>query len=130
MTLSVHDRFAIQDLYARYNHAIDLGDPEGWAACFTADARFTTSRTGTIRGREGLVDFARSFNARMKSRHWTNNLVLEGTELGAVGSCYLILLTFGPDDKASLAMTGLYRDDIVRHEGGWAFASRDVTIDG
>ena len=40
MPLSVEDRLAIQELIARYNHAIDGGDPDGWAATFAPDGTF------------------------------------------------------------------------------------------
>ncbi len=40
--LSAQDYFEIQQLYARYNNAIDSGDAEGWAATFTSDGVFNT----------------------------------------------------------------------------------------
>ncbi len=36
--LSVEDRFAIEDLCARYAWTLDTGDPDGFAECFTPDA--------------------------------------------------------------------------------------------
>ena len=36
----VIERFAIQDLLARYAHAIDDLNPEEWARCFTRDGVF------------------------------------------------------------------------------------------
>ena len=38
--LSAQDNFEIQQLYARYNIAIDGGDGEAWAATFTPDGAF------------------------------------------------------------------------------------------
>jgi len=35
---SLEDRAEIEDLYARYMWALDTGDSEGYAACFTPDA--------------------------------------------------------------------------------------------
>ena len=49
-TLSAQDYFEIQQLYARYNIAIDSGDAEGWAATFTPDGVFNT-----FSGHEALV---------------------------------------------------------------------------
>jgi len=35
MAGSFEDKFAIQELIARYNHAIDFGNYEAWVECFT-----------------------------------------------------------------------------------------------
>jgi uncharacterized protein (TIGR02246 family) len=75
--LATEDMLAIQQLYARYNHAIDSGEAAGWAACFTADGTFTSGASGSYAGTEQLAAFAQGFASRMKARHWTNNLLLE-----------------------------------------------------
>lgn len=129
MSISIEDRLAIQDLYARYNHAVDLGDPDGWAACFTSDASFHTEVTGTLRGREALAAFARTLNAQMTTRHWTNNLLLEATDGGARGKCYLILLRLPGGSPATIAMTGIYTDELTREDGEWLFSSRTAVFD-
>lgn len=56
-TLSIEDQLAIQQLYARYNHAIDAGKGDAWAACFTAEGTFD-SATGSFAGTEQLAAFA------------------------------------------------------------------------
>lgn len=129
MALSAEDVLAIQQLYARYNHAIDFGDADGWAACFTPDGVFASSARGETAGREALRAFAEAFSQRTKARHWTNNLVVEGDGAEARGSCYLALYTLG-DGGARLTATGVYRDQLVRTAEGWRFKRRDVTLDG
>ena len=42
--LTADDRFAIQELYARYNHAIDSGNSGAWAATFTNNWRSASRR--------------------------------------------------------------------------------------
>lgn len=130
MPLSVEDQLAIQQLYARYNHAIDSGDGARWAACFTNDGTFS-SATGTFQGREQLETFGNAFATRMKARHWTNNLVLEGDGATARGSCYLMLLRLSPGEQppASILVTAIYRDELTRTADGWKFASRTVVGD-
>lgn len=130
MPLSVDDQLAIQQLYARYNHAIDAGDGAAWAACFTPDGTFS-SATGTFTGRDQLQGFGTAFAARMKARHWTNNLVLEGDGDAATGSCYLMLLRLTPGEQppASILVTAIYRDELRRTADGWKFASRTVVGD-
>lgn len=125
--LSVEDQLAIQQLYARYNHAIDSGDASGWSACFTPDGTFA-SATGNFAGTQQLTEFAQGFAARLKARHWINNLVIEGDENGARGTCYLMLLLLA-EGKANILTTGIYTDRLVRDGGAWKFASRSVAGD-
>ena len=44
--LSTQDYNDIQQLYARYNLAIDTGNGEGWAATFTPDGVFNNTNKG------------------------------------------------------------------------------------
>lgn len=127
-TLAAEDTLAIQDLYARYNHAIDFGDGNGWAACFTVNGVFT-STTGTFTGAADLATFATGMAARMKARHWTNNLVIESDGDGARGKCYLMLLKLNEGGPASVLVTAVYDDTLVKEGNSWKFAARTVTGD-
>ena len=131
MSLSVDDHIAIQQLYARYNHAIDSGNGAGWAATFTDEGTFS-SATGTFTGAEQLSGFASGFASRLKARHWTNNLVLEGDGRKATGSCYLVLyrLTPGEQPPAGVLTTAIYTDELAKGpDGKWRFTKRTVTGD-
>lgn len=128
-TLATEDIVAIQQLYARYNHAIDFGDGPGWAACFTADGVFTSGMSGTQTGSAALEAFATGFAARMKARHWTNNLVIDADEAGARGKCYLMLLRLKEDERASPLATAVYHDTLVKDGSAWKFSSRTVVAD-
>ena len=57
MTLSWHDKLEIRELVARYDHAIDSGDPEGWAATFTEDGSWNGGVL--VSGQAELLAFAR-----------------------------------------------------------------------
>ena len=131
MALSVEDQLAIQQLYAKYNHAIDSGNGAGWAATFADDGVFS-SATGTFTGSEQLSGFASAFPARLKARHWINNLVVEGDGPKATGSCYLVLyrLTPGEQPPASVLTTAIYNDELAKApDGQWRFTKRTVTGD-
>ena len=131
MALSVEDQLAIQQLYAKYNHAIDSGNGAGWAATFSDDGVFS-SATGTFSGSEQLSGFASGFAARLKGRHWVNNLVIEGDGAKATGSCYLVLyrLTPGEQPPASILTTAIYNDELAKaSDGAWRFTKRTVTGD-
>ncbi len=131
MPLSVEDQLAIQQLYARYNHAIDSGNGAGWASTFAEDGVFS-SATGTFSGREQLAGFGTGFAQRLKARHWTNNLVIEGDAGKATGTCYLALfrLTPGEQPPAHILTTAIYNDELAKGaDGAWRFTRRTVTGD-
>jgi hypothetical protein len=125
--LSTQDYIEIQQLYARYNHAIDTGNAEGWADTFTADGTFNT----TWKNRQGLVDFIHRWTGQMNGanrRHWNSNLVITPTADGASGTVYLMLLDVGAKPP-SIASTMKYTDVLVKTPQGWRFRSREVKPD-
>src|SRR5688572_369185 len=84
--LTTQDCLDIQQLYARYTHAIDGGDAEGYAALFTPDGSFTTNV-----GRDALIAFIRNRNGA-NTRHLNSNLLITPTPEGATGSVYNLFL--------------------------------------
>lgn len=130
MPLPVEDQLEIQQLYARYNHAIDSGDAEGWANCFIPEGKFASSAGASFEGSEKLAEFARGFAQRMTGRHWTNNLVIEGDGEHATGRCYLMLYSLGGKEApATVVTTGIYQDALVKTIDGWRFSERTVQAD-
>jgi hypothetical protein len=123
--LSPQDHAEIQQLYAKYNHAIDSGNAEEWAATFTADGVFNNRFTG----REALIGFVNNWKANGTSRrHWNSNLTVTASGQGAKGSVYLMLLDVGVKPAAVMA-TGVYSDELVKTADGWRFKSRAVKMD-
>jgi hypothetical protein len=103
--LTLQDYAEIQQLYAKYNHAIDSGDAETWADTFTADGVFNKRFTG----REALVGFIKLWREKMGGatrRHWNSNLNVVGTPEGANGAVYLMLMDVGTK-PASVLSTGM-----------------------
>jgi uncharacterized protein (TIGR02246 family) len=47
MPLTLEDREEIREVIARYDFAIDLGDPEAYANCFTEDGSFLHTGAGS-----------------------------------------------------------------------------------
>jgi hypothetical protein len=125
-TLSTADYVEIEQLYAKYNHAIDGGDGKAWADTFTADGVF---RKTTV-GRDALVGFVENFSKSSRGgfRHWNSNLTIVGTPEGADGSVYLMLWNVGVKPQA-IVTTGTYIDKLVKTPAGWRFKSRDIKGD-
>ncbi len=125
--LTTQDYVDIHQLYARYNHAIDSGNAEEWAATFTKDGVFNARYTGT----EALAGFIKTWKERMNGgnrRHWNSNLSITGSSEGASGAVYLMLLDVSAR-PATIASTGMYADELVKTAQGWRFKSRVVKID-
>jgi bifunctional aromatase (cyclase/dehydratase) len=122
--LTTQDYLDIQQLYARYNVAIDTGDAEGWAGTFTPDGVFNN----TSRGHDALVQFIKDWRDKRNGanrRHWNSNLVINAAPDGAAGSVYLELLDVGVR-PATIATTGSYEDALVKTPQGWRFKTRIV----
>ena len=120
-SLSTQDYIDIQQLYARYNEAIDSGNAEAYADTFTPDGTFNT-----YKGRQGLLEFMGQWNGRMNGgnrRHWNTNLVITPTPDGANGSVYLMLLDVSVRPPV-IGSTAKYTDTLVKTPQGWRFKSR------
>ena len=122
-TLTTQDYIDIQQLYARYNHAIDGGDADGYAALFTPDGSFNANR-----GHDALVAFIRNRNGA-NLRHWNTNLVITPTADGARGSVYLMFLDVSAR-PAKVGNAGKYEDTLVKTAQGWRFKTRVNRLEG
>ena len=124
--LSAQDYFEIQQLYARYNIAIDSGDAEGWAATFTADGVFNTSV-----GHDALVNFVKTGREKLGGatrKHWNNNLLITGNSKEASRNVYLMLVDISTKPPSILA-TASYTDSLVKTKDGWRFTKRTTKGD-
>ena len=127
MPLDPADTLAILDLAARYNHAIDYGDPEAWAGTFTDDGVFE-SGPQPVQGHAALAQFAGGFGQNMDgARHWTNNHIVDGDGDDATHTCYLNLIQ--TKDGATSIVTGRYTDSLTKVDGQWRFTNRKVEAD-
>jgi uncharacterized protein (TIGR02246 family) len=123
-TLSTQDYIDIQQLYARYNVALDGGDAEGYANLFTPDGVFNTSK-----GRDALIAFVKGSAAKGgTTRHWNTNLVITPTPEGASGTVYLFLMDVAARPPA-ISLAARYQDVLVKTAQGWRFKQRTTRID-
>jgi hypothetical protein len=121
------DYIEIQQLYARYNNAIDTGDAEGYAATFIPDGVFNT-----YNGHDALVQFIHDWHDKMGGatrRHWNTNLTITPTADGANGSVYLLLVNVGVRPPV-IFTAAMYEDQLVKTAQGWRFKHRVTKADG
>ena len=127
MTLTLEDREAIRDLFARQNLAYDRREAERTAAMFTEDG--VLELMGSDLRFEGR-DSIKSYMERLLEvtgddyRHWTNSLAIdavEGAPDEARVECYIA--AFGMND-GSLRLAGRYFDQLRKVAGEWLFAHR------
>jgi hypothetical protein len=118
--LAAQDLVDIQQLYAKYNWALDSGDSEGYASTFTPDGVFNNNA-----GHDAIVKFADTFHAGLGAhvRHWNTNLMILPTAEGASGQVYLVLVDFGTK-PASIVTSASYSDELVKTAQGWRFKKR------
>lgn len=131
---TVEDRLAIHDLFVRYAAALDDGDVETVAACFTADAVLESPAIGSIRGMEAIRGFAGRFAAARargtQFRHLIANLGsrIDPGEDRAQATAYLLVLITKEGSHRSLP-PGRYDCDLVKKGGEWRFSRRTVFHD-
>lgn len=132
MALTAEDAFAIQQLYASYNHFVDGGRAEEWADLFVDDGTLDTGLGIEVEGtRAARIEFASSVPAMMPgSRHVATNLLVDGDGSTATGAAYLNV--WAADAEAGgqkLLVSGIYRDELRKVDGAWKFARRVLVPD-
>jgi len=120
---------AIRELKNRYCHRIDAGDYGEWVSLFAEDGRFARAGVDEYEGHDELTEFATEvFDAGFEfSAHTVSNPVIEVDGDEATGEWYLTLRFRTPEGEAGWKQ-GVYRDELVKEDGEWRFAS--VTIEG
>ena len=123
MTLSLEDREAIRDLFARQNLAYDRREAERTAAMFTEDGVLELSGDLRFEGREAIQNYMGRLLEVVGDdyRHWTNSMAIDGDGDEASVECYLV--AFGMSD-GSLRLAGRYFDRLRKIDGEWKFAHR------
>ena len=132
------DRAQIEDLMARYLFAIDYADWDAYVATFAPDGELTFA-SGTSKGRdairaavtrfaEGIGRFYHTADGKpAKLRHIILQSVIrvEGDRAWA-RTQWLEMANHGEGDQPKIGTYGEYEDEMVKLDGHWLFAKRNV----
>ena len=133
--ITVEDRLAIMDLFARQSHCIDGGDAAGWAATYAPDGSFhSPTYKLTATGRAALTDFAENSNSGAKARgeqfrHHVSAVMLTPKTASEVTSVSYLMILATTLDGTRVDRSVRMFDELVKVEGEWLVASRTVLRD-
>ena len=124
----ISDRLEIQDLLARYSHAIDKRDFAALDRVFTPDAHIDYSAMGGGRGNLAYIKayLAAALKQFSGFQHLvaTTDLTLQGDTADARTICHNPMI-WHDDGKDHVFFCGLwYRDKLVRTDAGWRISER------
>jgi hypothetical protein len=131
--LPVEDYIAIQQLYIRYAYLVDMHDRDELVeTCWTEDGEYITFRPGgqpRSKGRAAIKAQAKTALVPHElGYHWNTNPLIEATEYGARGRCYLLYILANEDGTFGEIRYALYyRDELVKQHGRWLFRRRNTT---
>ena len=133
--LSIEDRFAIEDLFARYSWALDTGDPDALAETFAPDGEAIEEvfeDADIWSGRDGIRALGRHF---MRSPHFPGRQHHVSmpqyfpVDEGRVDSRSFVFVTECHDEPPMLLrFAGYYLDELVKIEGEWLFRKRVIRL--
>jgi ketosteroid isomerase-like protein len=128
--LTVEDQLAIQQLVARYSHAIDGGDGPAYAGTFV-DAGVLDAGALQVEGNHALEQFATEFPNSVRSpRHVATNLVIDGDGADATCRAYVQLFAqVGEPPVHQVTASGTYLDTLSKADGTWRFVRRTFVAD-
>ena len=139
MPLTLEDREEIREVIARYDFAIDLGDPEAYANWFTEDGAFMHTGRGSQSkiakkyiGRKELAAFCKSVCdfAEGQLRHWNNGVqILEGDGETATMRSFIIGFTTGVFPCRRSSKPEFYYHKFRKVKGKWYIEERNFRCD-
>jgi hypothetical protein len=118
--LSPSDYIEIQQLYARYAAALDLGDGAVRATTFTSDGTFRNIASHHQPESVASVAQRTTAHGNIGDRHMISHLIITPTKTGANGFAYILKV-----DRLQKVYTGFYNDTLVRTPDGWRFKTKE-----
>ncbi len=128
--LSAEDRLDIQELLARYAWTFDMGDADGFCACFTPDAELCEDafdEPDRWIGEAGLRAMAEFFFSRPSfpgRQHHVSHIMIDGSGDIATVKSFCFVTDCKGEPPYPIRFAGHYLDQVVRTHDGWRFKSR------
>ena len=129
---------ACERLVLVYSRRLDLGDLSGAADCFAVNGTLARPMTpdAVIEGREAIRAGLMTRPATLLTKHLATNTLVEVIDRDhATGLSYLTMIATTPAANAKPPFVsagplyfGEFRDEYVRENGEWKFASRRGSI--
>lgn len=127
-------RDEIENLLYVYAERIDAGDFAGVAEMFAyAEIRVAGSDAAT-RGRDDVLRLYESTTrlyecGTPRTKHVvTNPIILVDGDRATARSCFTVMQQT-PELPLQVIITGRYRDELERADGGWRFAAREMVLE-
>jgi len=132
---SLFDRAEIEELVARYVHALDTRDADAYASVFTEDAVYEVPGT-VYRGRDAIrkivTDLTAGREARIASGEQPVDLyhVMSNSSIEILGATEARHISYAQTVRAAdggqfiVGFMGRYEDEIVKRDGRWQIANR------
>jgi hypothetical protein len=130
--LPVEDRLDIQELFARYAWALDLGDADGVVSCFTEDGCLDHLWQGRLEGREGIRAALPELWYQRPSwwigrQHLANHFLIEPEGEGARARAFFSILQFQVYYRTNFVFgVGTWDNYCVKRQGIWLFKEVQV----
>lgn len=122
------DHEAIGRLVARYCHLLDEGRWDEFATLWAEDAEFVLQGQ-TTSGRHAIREsIEASQPAERRGRHLTVNLEVEVEGDRATNESDFMFWAKDREGRPRLMFLGRYTDALVRADGAWRFARREITF--
>lgn len=123
---------ACAEAVVQFTCCFDQGDAEGAARWFAPQGVWHR-REGDIRGRDALRELVRS-RSQLLARHVLSNLRVSWLppDLAVVDSYVTAYRALGAERPAPLLqpfVVGRYRDELIRLDGHWRIARRELMVD-
>ena len=123
--LTPQDYTEIQELLARYNSTLNVGDAEGFASIFLPDGSLNIPNNEGVMvrttGYDALVEFVRP--KPLDQVRFTPNLIVRSTPEGATASSDQFAWRI---DKGAVTFIGGFDDVLVKTREGWRFKTRTI----
>lgn len=126
------DRFAIEDVFARYAHAADEYDAVQWLKCYSEDGVFEVAADGNriqFLGKPALKKFIDAHIRLLPgTRHVQTNHLVSIKGDSAAHRCTLSGMLSRPE-KVYIFISGTYESYLQKIEGEWKIKRRIVHVD-